>query len=112
MPFMGIAFEKPLPSGRVKPKRAPDSIRAGALSLDGPVGTFTLGARAAYCFLKSILRVEISRETTMKKSFGAALALFVAFIPFGGIMGQTQTLEQKIWTLLDDSKSPYVSLAE
>src|SRR5258706_15332185 len=46
----------------------------------------------------------------MKKSFGAALALFVAFIPIEGIMAQTQ--EQKIWTLLDDSKSPYVSLAE
>src|SRR5437764_5766103 len=48
----------------------------------------------------------------MRKSFGAVTALFVAFIPFGGIMAQTQALEQKIWTLLDDSKAPYVSLAE
>jgi len=40
------------------------------------------------------------------------MAFFVAFAPIGGTMAQTQTLEQKIWTLLDDSKSPYVSLAE
>ncbi len=48
----------------------------------------------------------------MRKSFGAALAFFVAFVPIGGTMAQTPALEQKIWTLLDDSKSPYVSLSE
>src|SRR3979490_3173073 len=48
----------------------------------------------------------------MRKSFGAVLAFFLAFVPIGGTMAQTQALEQKIWTLLDDSKAPYVSLAE
>ena len=40
------------------------------------------------------------------------MAFFVAFAPIGGSMAQTQALEQKIWSLLDDSKAPYVSLAE
>src|SRR5882762_10510769 len=48
----------------------------------------------------------------MRKSFGAVMAFFLAFVPIGGTVAQTPTLEQKIWTLLDDSKSPYVSLAE
>lgn len=48
----------------------------------------------------------------MKKSFGAALALFVATAPVGFALAQAQGLEQKIWTLLDDSKPAYVSLAE
>jgi hypothetical protein len=42
----------------------------------------------------------------------AAFALLAAFIPAGFAMAQTQNLEQKIWALLDDSKSVYVSLSE
>src|SRR5258706_9103424 len=45
------------------------------------------------------------------KSFGAALAL-LAIIPLGGAMAQTENLEKKIWSLLDDSKATYVSLPE
>src|SRR6266436_2816278 len=45
------------------------------------------------------------------KSFGAALAL-LAIIPLGGAMAQSENLEKKLWSLLDDSKATYVSLAE
>src|SRR5438034_1078441 len=48
----------------------------------------------------------------MKKGFGAALALFTAILPAGFILAQSQGVEQKIWTLLDDGKAAYVSLAE
>src|SRR5256714_912363 len=48
----------------------------------------------------------------MRKSLGAVMAFFLAFVPIGGTMAQTPILEQKIWTLLGDSKAPYVSLAE
>jgi hypothetical protein len=48
----------------------------------------------------------------MRKNFGALLALLLAIVPNGGTMAQTQTFEQKIWTLLDDSKAAYVSLGE
>ena len=46
------------------------------------------------------------------KGFGAVLALFAAILPGGFILAQSQGLEQKIWTLLDDGKAAYVSLAE
>src|SRR3989442_12075961 len=48
----------------------------------------------------------------MKKGFGAVLALFAAILPAGFILAQSQALEQKIWSLLDDAKAAYVSLAE
>src|SRR6266704_4979759 len=48
----------------------------------------------------------------MKKGFDAGLALFAAILPAGFILAQSQGLEQKIWTLLDDAKVAYVSLAE
>ena len=48
----------------------------------------------------------------MRTAFFAAIALFVAAIPMGSAVGQTQNLEQKIWTLLDNDKAPYVALAE
>lgn len=44
---------------------------------------------------------------------GLGLVLLAALIaPSGFTMAQTDTLERKIWTLLDDGKAPYVSLAE
>src|SRR5437870_12711967 len=46
------------------------------------------------------------------KGFGAVLALFAAILLGGFILAQSQGLEQKIWTLLDDGKAAYVSLAE
>src|SRR5258707_13916431 len=48
----------------------------------------------------------------MRKNFGFALTLLMAIVSNGGTLAQTQTLEHKIWTLLDDSESPYVSLGE
>src|SRR5258707_10025686 len=48
----------------------------------------------------------------MRKNFGALLGLLLAIVPNGGTMAQTQTLEQKIWTLLGDSEATYVSLGE
>src|SRR5438552_16383499 len=48
----------------------------------------------------------------MKKGFDAGLALFAAILPSGFILAQSQGLERKIWTLLDDGKAAYVSLAE
>src|SRR5215469_6929761 len=48
----------------------------------------------------------------MRKNFGYAIALLLAIVSNGGTMAQTQSLEQKIWTLLDDSKAAYVSLGE
>src|SRR2546427_9247382 len=48
----------------------------------------------------------------MKKGFDAGLALFAAILPAGFILAQSQGLEQKIWTLLDNAKAAYVSLAE
>src|SRR5215470_7553748 len=48
----------------------------------------------------------------MRKNLGFALALLLAIVSNGGTMAQTQTLEQKIWTLLDDSEAAYVSLGE
>ena len=48
----------------------------------------------------------------MRTAFYAAIALFVAAVPMGSTVGQTQNqnLEQKIWTLLDNEKAPYVAL--
>src|SRR5260370_7187916 len=48
----------------------------------------------------------------MRKNLGFALALLLAIVSNGGTLAQTQTLEQKIWTLLDDSKAAYVSLGD
>ena len=48
----------------------------------------------------------------MKKNLASALVLILAIVANGGIVAQAQTLEQKIWTLLDDSKAAYVSLGE
>src|SRR5215472_13942878 len=48
----------------------------------------------------------------MRKNPGFALALLLAIVSNSGIMAQTQTLEQKIWTLLDDPEAAYVSLGE
>jgi hypothetical protein len=48
----------------------------------------------------------------MRKGFGSTLALLLAIVSIGSTMAQTQTLEQNIWTLLDDSKATYVSLGE
>src|SRR5262245_48226360 len=48
----------------------------------------------------------------MRKNFGFALAFLTAIASNGGTLAQTQTLEQKIWTLLDDSEAPSVSLGE
>src|SRR6266436_6265735 len=48
----------------------------------------------------------------MKKGFDAGLALFSAILPAGFILAESQGFEQKIWTLLDDGKAAYVSLAE
>ncbi len=52
----------------------------------------------------------------MKTALVAALTLFAAAIPMaipmGSAVGQTQTLEQKIWTLLDNEKAPFVALPE
>src|SRR5437763_16472905 len=48
----------------------------------------------------------------MRKNLGSALALVLALVSTGGSMAQTPNLEQKIWTLLDDSKAAYVSLGE
>ena len=42
----------------------------------------------------------------------AALAFAAALLPIGLTMAQPQSLEQKIWALLDDPKPAYVSLAE
>ena len=47
----------------------------------------------------------------MRTAFFAALALFAAAVPMGSAVGQTQNLEQKIWTLLDNEKAPYVALS-
>src|SRR5262249_28852798 len=48
----------------------------------------------------------------MRKSLGFALAVSLAIVSNGGTMAQTQTLEHKIWTLLDDSEAAYISLGE
>src|SRR5258708_39263355 len=48
----------------------------------------------------------------MKKNLGFALALLLAIVSNGGTLAQTQTPEEKIWTLLDDSEAAYVSLGE
>src|ERR1700682_972181 len=48
----------------------------------------------------------------MRKNLSSALALLLAISSNGGTMAQTQTLEQKIWALLDDSEAAYVSLGE
>src|SRR5260370_15341561 len=48
----------------------------------------------------------------MTKNLGFALALLTAIVSNGGTLAQMQTLEQKIWTLLDDSNAAYVSLGE
>jgi hypothetical protein len=46
----------------------------------------------------------------MRKSLTSALAISVAIVWNGGVTAQAQSPEQKIWTLLDDSKAAYVSL--
>ena len=48
----------------------------------------------------------------MRTAFFAAIALFVAAMPMGSAVGQSQNLEQKIWTLLDNEKAAFVSLSE
>jgi len=48
----------------------------------------------------------------MKPRLAAAFVILAALIPLGFAMAQTQNLEAKIWTLLDDPKSAYVSLSE
>ncbi|MSP94220.1 MAG: hypothetical protein EXR00_03035 [Alphaproteobacteria bacterium] len=48
----------------------------------------------------------------MTRGFGFGLALLAATTLGGITMAQTDTLERKIWTLLDDGKAPYVSLSE
>src|SRR5258708_24136967 len=48
----------------------------------------------------------------MRKTLGLALAFLLAIVSNGGTLAQTQTPEEKIWTLLDDSKAAYVSLGE
>jgi hypothetical protein len=48
----------------------------------------------------------------MKKHFGSAPALLLAIALCGGAAAETQPLEQKIWSLLDNSKAAYVSLGE
>src|ERR1700680_3439713 len=48
----------------------------------------------------------------MRKNLGSALAVLLEMASNGGAMAQTQTLEQKIWALLDDPKPAYVSLGE
>jgi hypothetical protein len=48
----------------------------------------------------------------MRKNLGSALVLLLLIVSIGGTMAQAQTPEQKIWTLLDDSKAAYVSLGE
>ena len=46
------------------------------------------------------------------RTLALAAALVAATITAGSVMSQTNPLEQKIWTLLDDPKSVYVSLSE
>src|SRR5262249_53920329 len=48
----------------------------------------------------------------MKTNPGSALALLLAIVCYGAAAAEAQTLEQKIWTLLDDSKAAYVSFGE
>ncbi len=48
----------------------------------------------------------------MKTNLGSVLALLLAIVSCGAAAAETQTLEQKIWALLDDSKAAYVSLGE
>src|SRR5215469_11857863 len=52
------------------------------------------------------------KGATMRKDLGFALALFLALVSNSGTLAQMQPPEQKIWTLLDDSKAAYVSLGE
>ena len=48
----------------------------------------------------------------MRTAFFAALVFAAAAVPMGSTVGQTPNLEQKIWTLLDNDKAPYVALSE
>ena len=52
----------------------------------------------------------------MRTALFAAFALFAAAGPMGSAVGQTpnqtQNLEQKIWSLLDNGKAPFVALSE
>ena len=48
----------------------------------------------------------------MRTNLGSALGLLLTIVSNGGTMAQTHTREQKIWSLLDDSKAAYVSLGE
>lgn len=48
----------------------------------------------------------------MRTGFLAALAFVAATVPMGSTVGQTPNLEQKIWTLLDNDKAPFVALSE
>src|SRR5260370_20352283 len=48
----------------------------------------------------------------MRKNLGFALAFLLAIASNGGTLAQTQTPEQKIGTLLDDSEAAYVFLGE
>jgi hypothetical protein len=58
---------------------------------------------------------DVQRQgAIMKNTFGVGLILLAILIPIGFPMAQTQSqnLEQKIWSLLDDAKAVYVSLGE
>src|SRR5258708_7514464 len=48
----------------------------------------------------------------MRKNFGFTLPLLLAMVSNGITLAQTQAPEEKIWTLLGDSKATYVSLGE
>ena len=50
--------------------------------------------------------------TTVRTAFFAALVFVAATVPMGSTVGQTPNLEQKIWTLLDNDKAPFVALSE
>src|SRR5437868_6353072 len=48
----------------------------------------------------------------MTKILGFALVFLLLIVSHEGARAQTQNPEQKIWTLLDDSKAAYVALGE
>src|SRR5262245_21266296 len=74
---------------------------------------------AGLCLSSACLRTAIrvrngTREkgTTMRTGLLPAIAFFVAAFILGTPVGQTQTFEPKIWTLLDNDKAPFVALPE
>src|ERR1700681_3287488 len=48
----------------------------------------------------------------MRKNLGSSLAVLLGIASKRGAIAQKQTLEQKIWALLDDPMLAYVSLGE